>query len=770
MVTNKKGISLDAATATLYQKNQIVTSNLSKLGKIDFTGLTNGEYEIKVSLVGFQSIVRKFDMPKDSLLLVMNEAISQLKTVNIISKIPPVEHKTDRTTYNIQNSILAGGSNIWDILKKLPSVITSDNGQITSSGKGVTVYIDNKPVHLTGDELVTYLSSLPADQISKLDIVTSPSAKYDAQGGAILNIVRKKISTDGLNAQFSSSYTQATLGSYTTSAIFNEHHKKTNFYGSFGHSDQRRKRQLSDYTKFSDSSRNSFWDGKGTSTRKNITDNYQVGLDWVLTDRQIIAINVTGYYSKGNTILSDTKTVYNNFHSIADSTLLTTNDQRTNTRQLDVGMSYKLKIDSGKQSIDFNFDYLPYHKKAEQYVQTITDFQNSPLKNTFDIFTPNSQEINIYTSSLNHSYHLKNNWDLESGIKYTSINTLNNYSFYNISGNSKILDPAKSNLFDYKENTSAAYTNIKGTAGFWSFQGGVRIENTNTTGSATASTLLTKTNYLKVFPSAQLIFSPNTNNNIALSYEIRIDRPEFQQLNPARFYTSPYSYAQGNAYLRPYYSTNLDLTYTYKEHYTLTTYFTDQENFISDVPVQNNSDGTLYFTQLNIGNTRNIGFIVLTTVNPTPWWDATFSFNGYHSAQKSNFPNGEFSSNKWNTEFSSNQTFVISKSQGIKAELAASYNSRFLQGVLNIYATNNVSFGASKQLFRKRATLKIALNDIFYGNPYRLATLYADQNNGSYQRNDTRNISVSFTCRLGNFGVGQNKKNKNVDDERRRIN
>ncbi|WP_187294767.1 TonB-dependent receptor domain-containing protein [Chitinophaga pinensis] len=696
--------------------------------------------------------------------------VQQLKDIVVTSRLPQVERRNDKVIFNVQNSILASGSTVWDALRKAPGIQTNENGQVTQGTKSMTVYIDGKQVQMTGEDLTAYLSGLPADNVSRIEIMRTPSAKYDIQGGGIVNIITKKSKAQGFNGTINGAYTQATFGSQTAGGTFNYKQNKLNIYGNYGFSNKSIRRQMNTYTIYQTPDSYSDWRGKRTIDPVNKSHSYQLGLDYDINPRQVFGFRVTGFNSDRNTDSRTITNVFNDHVSVADSTLNTNVRSNSASNNYSFNLNYKLKLDSAGNSLNIDVDYVPYANNSRQYVNALTYIQDKNLNNNFNIFTPSTQRINIWSGKADLTYKIAGKWAMESGIKYTSIASDNLFLYNNVLEGAFSPDDGKSNNFKYTENTAAAYTSISGTLGKWDLQAGLRGEHTRTTGNSITQQLITRRNYLRLFPTLFITYKASEDHVFSFNYNSRMERPAYMQLNPARSYSSPYSFQQGNPALRPAIFRSGELSYTFKQNYTLTASYSKLQDLVSNVTVQDNVSKTFYDTQQNLDNIEDYTLGFMTNLRPTDWWDMNVTIEGAYRKQHSMYTDGYFSSDDYILYLNTTQSFVLSKKHGIKAELSGRYESPVYQGVYHVDRTSDISLGFSKSILKQQGTVKLAFADIFYKNPYKLDIAYLQQRNGMIQKNDTRNVSLSFSYKFGKNTFSSRKRQTASEEERRRAN
>jgi outer membrane receptor protein involved in Fe transport len=768
MVTDRSGHPLDAVTIALSQQNKQATYALADSGRFNMNVKQTGSFTLTATLIGYQTIIKTVTLPKDTLLIIMEETAKQLGLVTISATRPIIERKLDRVVFNVENSIVASGGSAWDAMTKAPGVQLNSGNTLTADRKNVTVYVDDRPLHLSGDELTTYLQGLPSDAVSKIEVITNPPAKYDAEGGAIINIVTKKSKSDGLNVTLNSGYTQATYGSYNAGTIFNYRKNKLNIFGSYNYSNRDKDYKETDFVNYNTPGNPSFWNSDVVNHRKSTVNNYKLGADYQLSKNQVIGFLVTGYNAVGNGHSETNTTVAGGNNAKPDSLLHTIIKSRSSTTQFGFNANYTLKIDTAGKNLTVDFDYLPFRSTNRQFLDNYSFLPDgSPASAPYRIYTPTTQDINIYSGKADYTTKLFKRWTLTSGAKYSSIKTDNTFNYFNNAGAVPVLASNQSDHFTYTENTAALYTSINGTVGNWTFQGGLRGEYTRSQGFSATLDSLNKRSYFKLFPTAYVIYKLNDNSDLQLTYSYRIQRPEYFRLNPFKTYVTPYSFVEGNPALQPSFVQNIELGYTWKKQYNITGYYNVTHDMFTYATVQDNVNHLLYTTQQNLGFSSNAGVRLSAPFNPTNWWEINTTADLSWQTERSAYLQGSYDYHKLTFNGSIDQAFTIDKGAGLKAELNASYNTPHIAGIFDIDRTYDVSFGIRKTIFHD-GTLKLAAGDIFYGNSFNVSSHYLNQNNGSLMRGDTRNVTLSFTYKLGkNVRAAKQRETSNEDEKNR---
>ena len=769
-VTDENGHKLDAAIIKLNINGQLSKTTITDKGRFSIENIKSGIYTLTVTCTGYIPYASQVSIPKDSITLLLRKSAIQLKDVVISGNKPLIERKIDRVVFNLENSITASGGTAWEALNKAPGVQTKADGSVTANNKGVMIYMNDRPLRLSGEDLSNYLKNIPSDHISRIEVIANPSSRYDAQGTAIINIVSKKTTSQGVNATIGTSYTQAVYGSYNSSVVLNYRKNKLNLFGNYGYSNRKKAHDENEYVIFKSTNDYSYWDNIKSGTRSGTGNSFQTGLDYKLTDKQVIGFLMNGYYANNSRINNVNTNIYNNYKTSADSILNTYNNTKGNSTQYSYNVNYKINLDTLNQSLNIDMDYVPYQNSNNQQVNNSSLLPDGAMASPpFSIITASKQNIDIWSGKLDYVYQPFKKIKFESGIKYSSITTTNKFDFFTNTSATPQQDFNKSNQFNYKERISAFYTIAAGTMGELNFQIGLRGEYTQTTGNSITLNSINKNNYFRLFPSINLIRPITKNSELNFVFNTRINRPDYGRLNPFRYYTSPYAFIEGNPALKPSYIIATELGYTYKKQYNVSIYYQRANDYFSNITVQDNINKLFYDTQRNLDLSSEAGIYLSVPFIPVSWWEINNFIQGSYKKEKSGYLDGQYDYHILGLYLSTNQAFTIHKEQGLKAEINAWYRSPGIQGIYNIDRVYDVSLGIRKTMINKLLTIRLAFNDIFYGNANRIRVNYQNQQNGFYEKNDTRNISLAISYRLGNKKIADSRKRKTAsEDEKKR--
>ena len=453
-------------------------------GQYEFKNIKNGRYLTNIAFVGYTAAyspvfevsgsgdanVAEVDLKKLS---------GELKDVTVTAKKPIVEVKADKTILNVENSINAVGSDALELLRKAPGVLVDKDDNISLSGKnGVQIYIDGKPSPLTGQDLAYYLKSLQSTQIEAIEVITNPSAKYEAEGNAgIINIRLKKNKSFGTNGSVNAGYNIGINPKYNAGFSLNHRNKKVNLFGNYNYNKTTNEGFMNIYRIQLDT----IFDQHSKMLFKNQSHNFKAGLDYFINSKNTIGVMVNGNLANPHfSNQSHTAIVYQPTGD-TDRILKADNSSVSDRDNVNANLNYHFGDTSG-HVLDVNADYGYYNIKSDQYQPnfyydpTGIDLQNQYI---YNMIAPS--KIDIYSAKIDYEQKFKKG-TLGYGGKISYVKTTNNFDRYNVYTNGKFLDTLRSNDFNYKENINAAYVNYNRQFKAVMIQAGVRVENTHSEG------------------------------------------------------------------------------------------------------------------------------------------------------------------------------------------------------------------------------------------------------------------------------------------------
>ena len=771
------GKPLDYATVALLKDKDsvLVQSTISAAnGGYTFSGLKEGRYLIKATEVGF---ALKFSLPVnleggditvDPLILQIMPG--QLETIFISGSRPLIERQADRLIVNVAGSVLAAGNNALDILERAPGVTIDKDGNISLNGKaGVTVMINDKLTYLSADQLATMLRATDGSTIHSLEITTNPSAKFDAAGNSgIINIKLKKNRSAGTNGNLALGTAQGHYPGDNASLSINHQSGKLNIFANLSHADGKRHVNQASDRVIDSAGYKSYYSQRNTLGNPFHNNSYRVGADYETGKDNTAGIILNGYTNSSEILNSGNATLKDDAQA---QTASQSNFSRDNRSQHNIGINLndRFNIDTAGQLLSADLDIINYKNNSHAAFSTFYEpTEGNQQQPPYYLHQRTPVKINVHTAKADYVYPAGKTLKLESGIKISDVKTDNNLQAETSPDNiSYTYNTQLSNQFVYTEKIDAAYLNITKRLAATTVQIGIRGELTSSLGTLiNGGTDPVNRKYLDFFPSVFLDHSLNENNKISFNFSRRIDRPNYQSLNPFIYYFDPYTREVGNPFLRPQYTDNFELAYTYHQvNFGLSyghTRDVNTETVITDTLTKISSE-----TFVNLKSLNRYSFNFNSSFAFFNWWSG--NINGYLIYNDYNTGN-PFNISQRTKGFSYSakaiQVFQLNKKN--KFELNGRYQSSTIEGLYHIRPVSSVDAGISHSFWNGKANLKLSVNDVFCGNKTDLIINSGGTYFHGYQKYDTRMGRLNLTYNFGNSKAKSATHDSGAVDEKER--
>lgn len=777
-VKDSTNIGIDKATVSILSVHD---SSILKYGLTDAKGnfiieLTKaGKYNVRIKAVGYKEAKSEaFELGNDnksySFDFVLIAETQSLQEVTVTSRKPLLEITPDKTVLNVENSITGAGNNALELLQKAPGVLVDKDDNILLSGKnGVRLYIDGRPSPLSMQDIAAQLRTVQAADIEAIEIITNPSARYEAAGSAgIINIRMKKNKNYGLNGSADAGYAIGIYPKYNAGVNLNYRNKSFNVFGGVGYNHRRDDSYLYLYRFQIDS----IFDQRSNTDYRSQTQTYKLGTDWFINKKHTLGILLNGNLSEANST-TQSRTPISAQNSKEVKRILQADSRSVRNRNnLTANLNYKYSDTSGR-TLTADGDYGYYNLDGNAVVSNVYvagDDRSVLSTYIFSNYTP--VVISLYSLRADYDQSFKKG-KLSFGAKTSFVKTDNTFDFYNYVNNQPQFDATRSNRFTYTEQIHAIYSQFSKQVKKWSYQAGVRLEQTISDGELTAVNTISdkrvKRSYLDLFPSLGLTYQVNTNNVFGLSYSRRIDRPTYQNLNPFENKLDELTYQKGNPFLRPQYSDKIELKHTYK--YTLSTSlsYTDINDFFASIT--DTIEGRRNFiTQRNLAHQKVISFSVSYPFTITKWWSGYANAGVNHSRYRAVFEQGKtINLNATVANLYQQQTFTLSKKWA--AELSGFYLSPYVWGgTYECRSIWSLDAGVQRKILAGQGSIKGSVSDLFKRMPWtgisRFGGLIINGGGGW----ESRQFRISFTYRFGNKQVkAARQRNTGLEELNRRV-
>ncbi|MDF2430684.1 MAG: iron complex outerrane recepter protein [Mucilaginibacter sp.] len=775
---DEKGKPMYYATVSLLkaQDSSVIKGTLSNdAGAYTFDHINAGSYVVKATVVGYQKAASKtFILTGESAnftvpVLKMEPASHSLNAVTITASKPLIEHKIDRTVMNVENSVLAAGNTAMDILERAPGVSVDKDDNISLKGKqGVTVMLNDKLTYLTSAQLATLLRSTDGNTIQSIEIITNPSAKYDAAGNSgIINIKLKKNKQTGTNGSVTLGVGYGKYGKDNETLTLNHKQGNLNIFGTFSHNDNKRFQDLGLKRIITDNTGKTTYFNQYTRLPQIDNNNsYRLGADYDLSSKNTIGFLISGYFN-GENDDNDTRTNIGKNFTVADSSLHTVSRIHQTYHNIAFNLNDTYKLDTAGQQLSADLDYSKFRNNS--IATYTTDFflpDGSMLHPGAFLGNITPSNIDIKTGKVDYSKPLTKSLKFESGLKFSDVKTDNNL-LQTIAETSPYLG---NNRFVYDEKVEAGYINLNKDFKGYSVQAGLRAEYTSSSAVGDSSNVIQNISrhYLNLFPSLFINHAINDKNEIGFSYSRRIDRPQYDNLNPFVYHLDPYTYQKGNPYLKPQYTNNFEFNYTYNKNITLTLGYSKTTDVITEIPGTDPTTKVSFVTQQNlqIQNAYNVNIYAPYTI--AKWWEGNVNVTGFYLGFKSNGLEGG-NLNRGQAAFNIRATETFIPIKNFKAELTTNYQSALTYGLFYVKPQYSTDAGISHSFADKKANIKFSVSDIFNTRRNDVTSNYQSNNLDITQKRETRVARLTLTYNFGNTKIKTRQHQTGADDEKNRV-
>jgi len=780
-VKDEQGKGLEKTTISLLRSKD---SSVIKLGITARDGsfeleAAAGSYLISASHIGYTTRYSAVFVLKEPIRIpeiILEKAAASLQGVTVSSQKPVIEVRADKTILNVEGTINAVGNDALELLRRSPSVMVDKDDNISLAGKnGVQVYIDGKPSPLSGTDLANYLKSMQSSQIEAIEIITNPSAKYEAAGNAgIINIKLKKNKSFGTNGSVNAGYTQGVYGKGTAGINLNHRNKNINVFGNYNYNKGNYLMKMnSERTQF-----DTLFLQKNEILFRNNTHGFKAGMDYFIDKFRTIGAVVNGNLASNDLNTSGPMDFIYLPTGQNDRVLKATNHNDMKRDNLNANLNYRFAKTGGAE-LNLDADYGFFKIRSNQFQPNYYYLSNGTTEISraiYNMIAPT--DINLYSVKADYETNYKGG-RLGFGGKIGVVESDNDFQRYDVYTNGKVLDTLKSNRFKYKENINAVYVNyIKQFKKGVMIQAGLRAENTHSDGNSTGFKQVSNMmvpydstfsrDYTNLFPSAAITFNKNPMKQWTVSYSRRIDRPAYQDLNPFEFKLNEYSFMKGNTRLQPQYTNSFDITHVYKYRLTTKLTYSHVKDIFAQIP--DTVDKTKSFmTKKNLA-TQDVVALNISYPFQYKWYSFFASLNSNYSHYVADFGGGDRKVNQevFSLTYFMQNSFNLGK--GWTGEVSLLYISPSVwQGLIRSDAMGNVDAGLQKVILKGKGNVKIAMSDIFRTMKWGGDTRFAGVTNRFSGNGEMQQVKLNFSYRFGNSQVKAARQRKSaIEEERKR--
>ncbi|MBJ6110321.1 TonB-dependent receptor [Hymenobacter sp. BT523] len=677
-----------------------------------------GAYRLRISALGYRRwqsgplAVTAPGQGQDFGTIQLVSEARALKEVVVQGLKPTIVQYADRLVVNVEGKALAAGNTAYDVLARAPGVFIDPEGAIQLNGKaGAQVMLDGKLTYLSAKELQSLLQSMAADNIKTLELITNPSAKYDAAGtGGLINITLKKNTARGLNGSVNAGAQYNGLAGYTTGGTLNYKRGAWNSFGNLDFSRRPTLRTLAFTRVFSDVSQGLLFDQTGREEGFRNSPALRLGTDWTVRPGHtlggmlyVLRADQARDLSTATSLRSD-QAATNQF---IDALTRTTSELRSHTANL----HYLGQLDTAGTTLALDLNYVNLSSTVGNAFTNHIRRETGAVRDQL-LTSDNPVNYDIYAAKLDVERPLARDTKLEAGAKISQVVSDNDLRFFNVVAEKSLPDLGRTNHFVYQENIYAAYANLSRTLSKrWSVEAGLRAEQTHSRGTSRTLGQTSERRYLNLFPSVFVQQTVSPQYQVSYQYSRRIDRPRYEELNPFVIFLDPYSVVKGNPGLRPQYTTSLQVVQTWKSLYNLTVGYAHTRDYMAQIPLQDTRDTLTVFQQQNLSRYENFNATL-----SAPWrlmakWQTTNVLTGTYERVSTEL-NGQGVRNSRLSLFAQT-THTVQLPAKLRLEVNGSYVGPGIYGVYRVQGIAWVDTGLKRTFAKDQLEASLSVTDVF---------------------------------------------------------
>ncbi|SEA42976.1 Outer membrane receptor proteins, mostly Fe transport [Arachidicoccus rhizosphaerae] len=702
------------------------------------------------------------EISDSALHITLYKKTEQLETVTVKATVPLVTRKIDRVVMNVQDNALVAGKNSMEVMEMAPGLFVDRSGSISINGNsGVRVMVNGVLLQLSGDDLTSYLNNLRASDIQSIEIIAHPSAEYDAEGtGGIINIILKKQRTAGLTGNLSAGYSIGRYPGNDQGLQMNYHNNKLTLTGNYSHYQQKA---------FNDIHQSRNFPNDGLYAASNLIinryngHNVRLGATYDLSAGQYLALGYNGSFNHSSSVTHSTSDI--NYPALpADNYSSDGHFTDQNARNLhNFTFNYHLDTDTSGSQLEIKADYTMTHDNSSSLAIS-QDYDASGMAtrdSSFRYGMPNRDKI--LTADIKYMQVFSPTTKLHFGGKYTGteIDHINNFT--RILDDNWTADPSLYYQYHYREHILAGFITLEAKVFNTEIQLGVRGENTKTSATLAAEqNSVNENSYFNLFPTVFVKRDLNEkgSNYLSLSYNKRIQRPYYNDLNPYISYLDNYTIETGNPNLKPQFSDNYEIGLTLANKYNLSIAYSDFKDEISQITHMSQDTALVEITRGNNGSTKRYSATLSIPLQITKWWKTNNTLQYRYEDIKT----AGFAIKQPLVYLQTAQDFKISTTWS--ANLSAFYLNHAIEGNIFVGNISKVDIGVEKKLMDGNLKIRAGLTDLFLGRNITGTIKYDDNEIFLRQARQSRMFKLSLTY---NFMKGKSFKTKKIESSSEEI-
>lgn len=724
-----------------------------KDGSFSVAKLPPGKFMIRITFMGYDTwfskpfVISMSAQQYDAGAIKVSPTAAELTAVEITAERSDYTNSIDKKVYDVDQNITNTGGTATDVLQNIPSVTVDVDGKVSLRGsENVTILIDGKPSGITGEDRSAALQQIPASMIERIEIITNPSAKYDAQGMAgIINIITKKEKGKGYNGTVNGGI--GTGNKYNGGINLNARTDKANFFASYNYRyEDRWGTSFTDQITQTADTLYSF-NSTGGNLQTSVFHSARIGSDIYINPYNTLSLS-TGYAWKNEIKVDSTNYYFFNDAGIQTSNFGRRTSGEDRVQTIDAALDYKKAFPGTKRTFSSAASFSTNMRNVDNAFRLDAyGYENSPyqLNKAYNLFYTG-------TAQADYAHPINDSLKIETGVKYTLRNYENTQSGYQYNYNNNIYssDARFADVFSFTENVGAAYVQGNMHRGKWDFLAGVRAEFTALAGSSKALDSSFTNHYLNLFPNAAARYSLANNTDVQLSYGRRLNRPQNQQLNPFIDYSDSINLRSGNPYLMPEYIHSFDLTFTQareKFSWSATLYYRHSENVISMARIYDLSTGIAVVKPRNYTSSENIGTELVFRMPFGKKGNVMISGAAYMNSINGENIEAGLQSEAFHYNGRISSSYKILKSTTV--QLSGMYFSPYIQPLGQFWMKGGIDIGIRQEVFKGKGQISANLTDVLNTREFEIKNVRDNYDFTGGRKRESLVLMLNFTWRFG---------------------
>lgn len=769
--TNSNGVEF--ANVILFNEDQsevLKGTSTDMNGVFQLNALQASTYVLKVSFIGYQTYEQKIILTGDLDLttITLEDDAETLDQITLTSKKPTLTREADRLVFNIEQTALVEG-NMLQALKSTPGVLVLGN-EITVKNSNPTVYINNRKVQLSSDDLGQLLEGSSANAITSIEVITNPSARYDAESGVVLNIVMSKNLITGYRGSIYTEYMQAVFPRYKfgTSHFFKN--EDISFNINYSYAKDKVNRTRDGNINFLDSSNaiEESWRTLGNRNTWSETHTLNTNFDYFISDNSTISLSSNSLYMPYFKYKIASVTTINDANNNFLSSFKSDNVSRDNKYNLGFDLDFRHELTTGSLLLNTHFTTYNYERNQNAFNQFFDNKKDFLGPSEFN--TNSNQDTQIWSAKIDYTLPLNANSTFETGLKVSLIKTDSDITQFDVDLDTgdQTIDALNSDAFDYNEHIYAAYANYALSTDKWSINTGMRLEKTGLEGISLSTNQSNTQDYTKLFPNASIQYNLTEGYTVKLNYKRSIVRPNYTDLNPFRFFINDNNVVVGNPNLMPAFVDHYVAGATlFDELFAVEAYYKNFDGAISEIPRQDNTTNIISYQSVNFDKTVEYGFDFALDIYPSDTWNIYAVTSFYNIEEETDFGNGFVTQSQWSNYTELSNTFSLLKDRSLDCIVSLQWIGKNLQGFQVVEDRLYSEFVLSKTILNKKGSLTLTVSDLFNMQNQESSTRYQNQFNSQFVDVDDRFVKLGFRYKFGNTRLESNERAIDIEERDR---